>query len=345
MALDDAGGANWRGLRVAAPLADPVDVASLSDLGVAEVYCGVGADGQHRLNRRPILAANLDSFSTLEAVVAECSQLGMTVSYTLNEPSYSDERRKVALNIARRAVESGVNALIVADTVLLEELAGWGIRLHLSSTANVTNAAAVGVFADLGIARVILPRHLTIGTIAGIAMEWRELEIEVITMGDPCPWDDGLCGFEHDLAQYTDQPECAGGACRKSYHIQVDGSSSRRTDQELKQGYGAVADLTGCGLCALGRLQKSGVSVLKTTGRGKPAIRDLYVKYLVEVLDSLGRAGEAKLSDDRWNEQVGRQHRAEMIAEWAGGRPRLTCDPPWSCYWPEIYSPGKYRGE
>lgn len=342
--------------RLNVPVTRPGDVGTLVGLGATEFYCGLGYVGDTCLNRRPSAAANLTGWADVEAVTREAHSRHCAVAFVVNDVGYDEELRHQALEQAGSAVQAGCDAIIAADALLLAEMADWEVRRHLSSTAQLTNAASVSFYAAEGaIDRVILPRHLSVAEIATITRAHPALEFEAIVLGDPCQWDDGLCGFEHDLHQFSQVPEMAGGLCSKLVHVIAEGVTDPQEHDGVARRYRGMRRFTGCGLCALPELRSAGVSVLKVAARDKPDLRDVLTKFC-----AVAAAAQASSPDGTFR-AVARDLRQRMAEQFIAGAALracvdsasattigakvaavvaesslLSCDPPFSCYWPEL---------
>lgn len=353
-------------LRINAPLGSAAELPALAEAGANEIYCGIVPEGMSRkdegafLNRRPTREGNLSSFDALRDAVATAHAKGLHVSFTLNEPFSPDDHYPHLLGQAEAAVEAGVDALIVADPVLMKHLHDrrLPVRIHVSVAASCLNSAAVAFFRSLGAARIILPRHLRFAEIAAMVRRHPDLEFEVIVLGDPCPWDDGMCTMEHNLHHFRPERPFTGGLCSvlcqdvtvhgEIDEVQKEAVRRRHTEQ--------IHRVSGCGLCALRDLRAIGVTHVKSTGRDNALLRLRFVRYLALALSLLE---DEALTREAFM-QLARDLRARMFADFvaagvvdlAGRIPSPTrlgtavhevlaqarllgCDPPFGCYFPE----------
>jgi putative protease len=162
-------------------------------------------------------------------------------------------------------LEMGAAGLIVADTELLLALvdAGHASRLHVSSLATCINAGSAAFYRDLGVSRIILPRHLTLAEMESIVISG--VEFEAFLLNDGCVFEEGLCATTH----------AAGAFCS------LDGEGTEGVSPETLERYafwkwtlnhcgcrtGNGYPLGPCGLCAIPRLHAAGISSLKVVGR------------------------------------------------------------------------------
>ena len=117
-----------------------------------------------------------------------------------------------------RSADAGADAVILADLGLLDYAATRhpGLRRHLSVQASASNADAIGYFRDtFGIARVVLPRVLTMADIAALVREVG-VETEVFAFGGLCVMAEGRCA----LSSYaTGQSPNSNGVCSPASHV------------------------------------------------------------------------------------------------------------------------------
>lgn len=256
-------------MKILAPLRNSQEVAPLIKAGADEFFCGVApADWEGRFggawtSRRAPGSAGVPDLEDFVRIVGEAS--GRPVHVALNAPSYPPGGVEMLAEFAARLVELGASGVIVADLDLLLTLAeaGLGARLHLSSLATCTNAEAAGFYRDLGVARIVLPRHLTLAEIEAIPVAG--VEFEAFLLNDGCVFEEGLCMTTH----------AAGPFCT------LDGEGTDGVSPETKERYafwkwtlnhcgcrtGHGYPLGPCGLCALPRLQAAGIASLKVVGR------------------------------------------------------------------------------
>lgn len=354
-------------LRINAPLASLAELEMMINSGANEVYCGVvPAEAQSKatggfLNRRPTREGNLPSFAEVREAVVRAHDQGVRVSFTLNEPYAPEDHYPILLNQAEQAAEAGVDAIIVADPVLVSLIrsARIPVNIHISVAASCINSAAVSLFYSLGAKRIILPRHLRFAEVSSIVHGHPDLEFEVIVLGDPCAWDDGMCTMEHNLHLIRPERPFMGGLCSvgcQTIEVKdragiVDGDALRRRYLDQLHRH------RGCALCALWDLQMMGIGYVKSTGRDNSLLRIHFVRYLYAALSLL--EDNRSLSREVFV-QLARDLRTRMLNDFVAGKVLelggtipsptkmgmavsdiisnarlLACDPPFGCYFPE----------
>ena len=272
------------------------------------------------LNQRTFASAQFPSLAQLGNAVKRAREHGGAFALTLNAPFYMDEQMPLVLELARWAVDAGVEALIVADPGLIVSLRDRGVELplHLSTMGIAANAHSVKFYADQGITRIILPRFLSLAQIAILTSAIPSIEYEAFILVGKCPHIEGLCTFVHDSPDRRwpcewewDLTDEAGD--RAPVNISGHFSGIRENDRR-----------DGCGLCALPALKAAGVSIFKVVGRGAPMLRKL---QLVGHLNKLLKEMPAE-PDKAWIMTCKDSYR-ELYGHLCSEH---------NCYYPEVYS-------
>ena len=256
-------------MKILAPLRSSAEVEPLLLAGADEFYCGLTPPrwaqqfGKEWVSRRAPGSAGVPDLADFRLLLRRAANRPVYV--TLNAPYYPAGALEMLVEFGHFLLGEGASGLIVADLDLLLALvdAGLGGKIHLSSLATCTNAGAAAFFAELGVARIILPRHMSLAEIEASLLPG--LEFEVFLMNDGCVFEEGLCTTTH----------AAGAFCLQ------DGGESGGIDREVLDGYefwrwtlnhcGCRTNrgypVGPCGLCALPRLLAAGVGSLKVVGR------------------------------------------------------------------------------
>lgn len=228
------------------------------DAGADAVYTGAGA-----FNAR----AAADDL-TCEELAWACEVahgMGARVYVTMNIFVRDDELGE-CVALARRVLDAGADALIVADLGLCCRLRREvpDVEIHLSTQAGV-HAAAGAVLASeqLGASRVTCGRELTVGEIG--AMAATGVEIEAFCHGAICICYAGACSFSaRRRGRSANRGDCTQ-PCRVPYQL-VDGVG-RRVDARDGDLLLCPCDYLSAG--HLDELVRSGVGALKIEGRMK----------------------------------------------------------------------------
>ena len=311
-------------MKILAPLRSAEEVEPLCAAGAHEFYCGLTppgweeAFGSASVHRRSARSAGVASVDELRRIVALTE--GRPVFVTVNAPSYPAGAIPVLVEFARALLEDvGVAALIVTELELLLALRerGMAARVHVSSLACCRNPSAAAFYRELGVARVILPRHMTLREIEQTAAAG--IECEVFALNDGCAFEEGTCSTTHAFKPYCidDRVGRAAGRLDERYAfwkwtLNNCGCQTSRGDT-----------LGPCGLCALPRLARAGVVGLKVVGREAPLARKAGSVRLAALALDLAQRGASE-----------QDIRAAAIAE--RGAPEL-CRDAHLCYYPDVW--------
>lgn len=331
-------------MKLVAPICAPEEVTILARAGADEFYCGLVPReweqrfGRSTLNRR--MGGNLGSFEELDTVVRTAHDLGKRVSVALNAQKYSRDRWDDILAMFERIAKTGADAVIIGDLGFLAALSQHRlpVRIHLSSVASCHNSETASLAAELGAARVILPRHVTLDEIQAMCRKLPEVEMEAFILNDGCVFEEGSCHTIHLPGQL------GGPICLDRYaytYRRDDGRPLAPAEQERlaanDEAYekwlwymfacGFTVTSEGlphgpCGLCAIPRLAAAGVAAVKIAGREGPLERR---RPSVEMV--------------RWVlDRFAEDPSEEALAEFAQGlrhKPEL-CSSGYMCYYREV---------
>lgn len=313
-------------MKVLAPLRGSDEVVPLCEAGAQEFYCGLTppgweqAFGQAAVHRRNCRSAGVPGVEDLRRIVDLAGP--RPVFATLNAPSYPAGAVPLLVEFGRRLLdEVGVAALIVAEWELLLALceAGLAARLHVSSLASCRNPGAAAFYRRLGVARVILPRHMTLREIEATAIAG--LEWEVFLLNDGCIFEEGVCATTHALGTFCLGDRVGGRFARLDERYEFWKWTQNNCGSQTNRGY----TLGPCGLCALPRFAGLPVASLKVVGREASLARKVASVRLAAAALALAEGGATPP-----------EIRDAVIA--LRGAPEL-CQDAHLCYYPDLWAP------
>lgn len=299
-------------MRIVSPVDNLQETPLLLEAGADELYGGFLPPEWRRrygsltsINQRTFAAAQISSESELSAIIQKVHERERQFALTLNAPFYVETQLPILLDYVDRAVELGVDSLILADLGLLRILADRHPHLeyHASTLAHLTNAGSLAFYARQGIRRAVLPRHLTLGEMTEIAHAVPQVRCDAFLLVGKCPNTEGLCTFHHASPERI-------WPCEIPYRIEpvADSASPTLERAMARQASWAKTDRRhGCGLCAIPELLKSGISGLKLVGRGAPGphkarnislVRE-FIDLAVHCVDFADYQGQALLAHRR----------------------------------------------
>lgn len=204
------------------------------------------------------------TWEALAEMVSFCHRHEVKVFLALNVLIFEDELRRL-LDTLPKAVSLGVDAFIVQDlglARLLRRLAPDQV-IHASTQMTVTNHESMDLTADLGLARYVLGREVSIDEMALIRGQTGK-ELEVFVHGALCVAYSGQCLTSEGFGgRSANRGQCAQ-SCRMEYDLFVDGE---RRDLGARRYLVSPKDL--CGLDDIPRLMALGIDSFKIEGRLK----------------------------------------------------------------------------
>ena len=256
-----------------APAGTPDALRAAIAAGADAVYVGLGS-----FNAR---AANAGfSLPELAAGCALAHAHGARVYVALNV-YVRDGELGDAVDLAGSALESGADALIVADMGLISRIRAElpGAELHLSTQAGAQSAEAVRFAArELGMARVTCARELSVSELASLSATG--VEIEAFCHGAICICYSGACSYSALLrGRSANRGDCTQ-PCRLAYELQdgsgcvlAGGAWERGLETSGRQGR-PEGDRLLCprdhlGIRHVAAMLEAGVSAFKIEGRMK----------------------------------------------------------------------------
>ncbi|MFN2353417.1 MAG: U32 family peptidase [Desulfopila sp.] len=246
-----------------APAGSPEKLVSAIHYGADAVYLG---------GKQLSLRANAGNFSMEEMAdgVAFAHERGKKVYATVNVLAHNSDFADLDTYLDRLR-RCGVDGVIVSDPGVLSVARRViaEIPLHLSTQANVTNAAAAQFWLQQGVKRLNVARELSLEEISTIRQQV-DGEIEVFVHGALCISYSGRCMLSSYLNNRdANQGNCAH-PCRYSYSLVEEKRPGRYFPvEEDERGTYIFNAKDLCLLGMLPRLIAAGVDSLKIEGRMK----------------------------------------------------------------------------
>ncbi|MBD3878904.1 MAG: U32 family peptidase [Quinella sp. 1Q5] len=163
----------------------------------------------------------------------------------------------------------GVDAVLVSDLGVLSLVKETGLKIHISTQANVTNWRAAKFFHEMGASRIVLARELTCTEIETIKRNCAA-ELEIFIHGAMCISYSGRCW----LSKYLTGRDANQGACTHSCRWKYNLVEETRAGEyfpvgEDERGSYVMNSKDLCLLPCLDKVIASGVASLKIEGRMK----------------------------------------------------------------------------
>ncbi len=243
-----------------APAGDRDCACAAVENGADAVYFGLSAGFNARAR-----AANFTP-DQLPELLGYLHRRGVKGYVTLNTLVFANELSDLEETV-RMVVAAGVDAVLVQDLGLARLIRAVcpELPLHASTQMTLTSAECLRVVESLGIARVVLPRELSLEDIAAIRRQ-TSVELEAFVHGALCVAYSGQCLTSESLGgRSANRGQCAQ-ACRMPYRLICDGKELDLGDRKYLL---SPQDLAAYDL--LPRLFEAGVSAFKIEGRLKAA--------------------------------------------------------------------------
>ena len=222
-------------------------------------------------------ASNFD-FEELQKAIDYAKLRGVKTNLTLNTLIKNNEFEN-AYNLAKKAYEFGIDAIIVQDLGLARTLIKDfpNLAIHASTQMSVHNLQGTLELQKLGFKRVVLARELSLEEIEYICNN-SEVEIECFVHGALCISYSGQCLFSSMVGGRSGNRGKCAQPCRLPYTL-VD-----KNDIELNKGY-LLSTRDLCGLEYIPSLINAGVKCFKVEGRMKSpeyvaTVTKIYRKYI-----------------------------------------------------------------
>ena len=290
-------------MKIVAGLGSIDDYIDLVEAGADEVFCGyVPYDWNKKygnlfpLNRREVLYYNVQigSLTDMKILRRMMDKYKVPVTITFNYLYYLEEQYEDIEKIIKDLINIGFNEYIIADIALITYLREKEIDciIHLSGEASEINSLSVDFYNKLDISRYIFHRKNTILDMESVIKNnsIKNLEYEAFMLNERCHYTGAFCSCD-ELAHLCKVPYHMAKFNRKSNRFEIVDKKFNdyyKIDEEYD--YDDVDEKqylvggTGCGLCALKKLQKAGVTHLKVVGRGN------FIDLMIEDVKNLKKA-------------------------------------------------------
>lgn len=221
-------------------------------------------------------ASNFD-LEMLEKAINYAKTRNVKTNLTLNTLIKNDEFQS-AIDLATKAYEFGIDAIIVQDLGLALKLIKMFPKLHIHGSTQMTvhNLEGAKQLEKMGFKRAVLSRELSKKEIENICKN-TNIEIEVFVHGALCISYSGQCLFSSIIGGRSGNRGKCAQPCRLSYELLED-------ENVLEKGH-LLSPKDLYGLEDLPDLVNAGVKCLKIEGRMKTpeyvaTVTRIYRKYL-----------------------------------------------------------------
>ena len=295
--------------------------------GADAVYFGV-----EQLNMRSRSARKF-TLDDLKKIADVCRRHGVNSALALNTIIYDNEL-PLMREICDAAKAAGLSAVIATDISAIAYARSIGLRVHISTQANVSNIEAVAFYAQFADV-IVLARELTLEQIHNIAgqIQHREIrgpsgelvKIELFVHGALCVSISGKCYMSLATTNHSaNRGECLQN-CRKSYRV-IDEASNEELVIDNKF---VMSPKDLCTIGVIDQLIKAGAAILKIEGRGRSSDYVFHTtKAYREAIDSFFDNSTTPEKINQWTRRLenvfnrgfwhGGYYLGAKLGEWSG---------------------------
>ena len=289
-------------MKIVAPASSKEDVIAYNQIGVEEIYLGVNnlLKSEHESNKwnsvnerfeRKAKFANLEEMMEINRING-LAKKPAELSLTLNKAFYNEsqlERAKDQIMIVKDYIDNFIVSDISLINFIRENAPNNGIIL--SCIAASLNSETVKFYKKIGIKKVILPRHLSLGEIKMKTRDNPDMEFEVMILNQFCRNIDGFCSRCH-IPVDDPEKEIFDTPCNINYdqklYLLKKGLDGNLIDKNLKSVIKKFNPF--CGVCFIRELERNNVDSLKIVGRANTNIRKAndakFIRKVLELKDS-----------------------------------------------------------
>ena len=309
------------------PVNDRAYLGRYARAGGDEFYVGFHDEAWHArfgraadLNRMTSFLdqANPYSFEEVLSIADEVRALDRRLYVTFNANAYSRAQLDFLFGYFERLREAGAAGVIVSVPEAVEAAADSGLEVVASTMCGVYNAQIACVLRDLGCTRVIVPRDVSLGEVECIMRAVPGLEYEVFLMRNGCIFSDCYClgrHFKGRNALCFDVRDV-----RREFFVEGPPALAQAA-RENNGAYGRF-HRAACGLCAVWRFERMGVSAAKIVGRSDDS------ECILRDIETIRRNVEIARDCGSEREFLSRMHVPPERA--------AACGEGLNCYYPEV---------
>ncbi|NGX44427.1 MAG: putative protease YdcP [Candidatus Anoxychlamydiales bacterium] len=230
--------------------------------------------GVNKLNMRK-LGSNNFQIEDLKKIATLCKKNSVESYLTINSIIYDDEI-SLMQEILNETKKAGISAVIAHDLATISYVRKIGMKIHISTQANVSNIEALRFYSQFSDV-VVLARELKLEQIENIVETIKKdkitgpsgnlVEVEAFVHGALCSSISGKCYMSlHQYNKSANRGECLQ-ACRRKYKV-----IEEETNKELLIDNNYIMSLKD--LCTIGQIDKlinAGIKIFKIEGRARSA--------------------------------------------------------------------------
>jgi len=273
-----------------------IGIRNLAGLEACSRYADAVYFSTDRLSLRA--KAKEITLETLEDFVYEVKVRGLKAYLAVNS-AVNEARLDEVDDVVAAAVKSGVDAVIAWDPAVILKARKAGLKVHISTQANVTNHETAEFYRTLGAERIVLSRELSLEEIRKIRQQ-TEIKVETFVHGAMCMAVSGRC----HLSAYVLGKSGNCGECTQPC----------RWEWELHGENGLVVEsrgkylLSAKDLCMIGHvpeLLEAGIDAFKVEGRLRdPGYLEVVSRCYREAIDACKEGNYTPEKVEVWRSEL-----------------------------------------
>ena len=231
----------------------------------------------------------------LNKIVSLCHENNVKAYLTTNVVIYENEI-ELTEKILTKASEAEIDAVIIHDIGAIELAKSKGLKFHISTQANVSNALSAKFYENLGAERLILARELSLEQIKEIRKKVSKCELEIFIHGAQCTSISGRCYFSAEICESQDYSANRGKCiqpCRRRWKVFDD-----ENNEFIYDGVFFINTKDLCMIKHIPLLIEANIDAFKIEGRMRDPI------YIEEVTKCYREAIDAYFEDTFTNQKV-----------------------------------------
>ena len=273
-----------------------IGIRNLAGLEACSRYADAVYFSTDRLSLRA--KAKEITLETLEDFVYEVKVRGLKAYLAVNS-AVNEARLDEVDDVVAAAVKAGVDAVIAWDPAVILKARKTGLKIHISTQANVTNHETAEFYRTLGAERIVLSRELSLEEIRKIRQQ-TEIKVETFVHGAMCMAVSGRC----HLSAYVLGKSGNCGECTQPC----------RWEWELHGENGLVVEsrgkylLSAKDLCMIGHvpeLLEAGIDAFKVEGRLRdPGYLEVVSRCYREAIDACKEGSYTREKVETWKSEL-----------------------------------------
>lgn len=238
------------------------------------------------------------TLENLETFVSEVKDRGLKAYLAVNS-TVNEERLGDVSDVVTAATKAGVDAVIAWDPSVILRARKAGLRVHISTQANVTNHETAEFYKTLEAERIVLSRELSLLEIKQICRQ-TEVEIETFVHGAMCMAISGRCHLSaYVLGKSGNCGECTQ-PCRWEWELHGENGL-------VAQSFGKYL-LSAKDLCMIGHIPElieTGINSFKIEGRLRdPGYLEVVSRCYREAIDAFKEGSYTQEKVENWKEEL-----------------------------------------